>query len=144
MYTFVYFFRYIIDPMTLDHAYCKHHSHTENRVNRNTALPQPSFIHVEEKQSISYYAVEQRSKEWKSLRAGKVAASAVSELIGLMLQEKMSSAWDSVFKSTVPYCKNFLNFQRGIEYEEEARRKFTTDSGSHSMKNLINFFSKII
>ena len=99
---------------------------------RNINLPDPSVISssVESPASkILYYHVQQRSLEWYHIRKNRITASVVADLIGIGGSSKFEEAWAVLLGKQEEKKKNFVNFQRGIEYEEKARNLFIEESG---------------
>lgn len=124
--------RYITQAALKDHNYCKPPPPLANEADqsRDVVLPQPSVIQTPEQQTqILYYPVQQRSVEWHFLRSKRITASVVGDLLGLSGSAKFDESWSVLRGEKAETKKNFVNFQRGIEYEDKARKKFIEESG---------------
>ena len=124
--------RYITQAALQDHDYCKPSPTLADESNnkRNVDLTTPSVIYMPVQQTqILYYNVEQRSVEWHYLRANRITASVVGDLLGISGNDKFDESWAVVRGVKTERKKNFVNFQRGIEYEDTARKKFIEESG---------------
>lgn len=126
--------RYITKAAAKDHDYCKQPPNKADDVSteRTLHIPDPSEIKLTEASSntlILYYPVKQRSKEWYYLRTNKITASVASDLIGISGSSKYDEVWSVLKGQTQAKPMNFVNFQRGIEFEDEARNEFIAMSG---------------
>ena len=61
------------------------------------------------------------------LRTNRITASVIGDLLGFGGTSKFEESWAVLQGKQVE--KNFLNFQRGIEYEDNARKLFIDQSG---------------
>ena len=105
----------------------------EPAATRNFDLPDPSVIPAQQGNlcatSILYYPVQQRSVQWYHLRKNRITASVIGDLLGIGGTSKFEESWAVLQAKQVEKKKNFLNFQRGIEYEDKARKFFIEQSG---------------
>ena len=127
--------RYIGSALNDDHGYTPtpsssnsfDHSYTTMK---DTSFPAPSFVqNNKDDTTIKLYDVQQNTAPWLMLRRHQITASKVGELIGLGGEKKFREGWKSLEEEQVSGSKNFINFQRGLEFEEVARKKFVDDSG---------------
>ena len=126
-------YRYITHAAEGDHDYCRPSS-TKNDdmgTTRTMNLPEPFVIQPSESSTskILYYPVQQRSLEWFHIRKNRITASVVADLLGIGGSSKVEEAWAVVLGKQQEKKKNFMNFQRGIEYEGKARKLFVEESG---------------
>lgn len=119
--------------MEADHDYCRPSSTKNDDMDttRTMNLPEPSVIQPSESctSKILYYPVQQRSLEWFHIRKNRITASVVADLLGIGGSSKFEEVWAVVMGKQEEKKKNFMNFQRGIEYEEKARKLFAEESG---------------
>lgn len=127
--------RYITQSAEGDHDYCQPPSSVDKEpaATRNFDLPEPSVIPAQQGNlpatSILYYPVQQRSVQWYHLRTNRITASVIGDLLGIGGTSKFEESWAVLQGKQVEKKKNFLNFQRGIEYEDKARKLFIEQSG---------------
>jgi len=105
----------------------------EPAATRNFDLPDPSVIRGQQGDlyatSILYYPVQQRSVQWYHPRKNRITLSVIGDLLGISGTSMFEECWAVLQGKQVEKKKNFLNFQRGIEYEDKARKLFIEQSG---------------
>ena len=128
--------RYITQSAEGDHDYCQPPFSLvdeEPAATRNFDLPDPSVIPAQQGNlpatSILYYPVQQRSAQLYHLRTNRITASVIGDLLGIGGTSKFEESWAVLQGKQVGKKKNFLDFQRGIEYEDKARKLFIEQSG---------------
>ena len=63
------------------------------------------------------------------LRTNRITASVIGDLLGIGGTSKFEESWAVLQGKQEEKKKNFLNFQRGIEYEDKAQKLFIEQSG---------------
>lgn len=119
--------RYITQSAEGDHDYCQPPSSSVDKepvTTRNFDLPDPSVIPAQQgylpATKVLYYPVQKRSVQWYHLRTNRITASVIGDLLGIGGANKFEESWAVLRGKQVEKKKNFLNFQRGIEYEDKA------------------------
>ena len=123
---------YITQSAKGDHDYCQPPSMSssvdkEPAATRNFDLPDPSVIPAQQGNlpatSILYYPVQHH------LRTNRITASVIGDLLGIGRASKSEESWAVLQGKQEEKKKNFLNFQRGIDYEDKTRKLFIEQSG---------------
>ena len=75
-------------------------------------------------------AFVQRSSTWFNARIGKITSSKASAAIGLLGRREFEETWHCIKAKKQEPQKYFVNFERGILFEDEAATFFEKESGA--------------